>query len=94
MTITFLFVLGQNTFATGRNPKNSAVVATIGLLRHLSKEELAIIMARELAQIRNCNTLIMKNTATIAGAVSMLANIALFFGDSSSNKPLGFVGPS
>ena len=81
-----------NAFATGRNPDNAAVAATTGLLRLLSKEEVAGVMAHELAHVRNRDTLIMTITATIAGAVSMLANFALFFGGHARNNPLGFVG--
>lgn len=81
-----------NAFATGRNPENAAVAATAGLLRHLSKEEVAGVMAHELAHVRNRDTLIMTITATIAGAVSMLASFALFFGGNSRNNPLGIVG--
>jgi heat shock protein HtpX len=81
-----------NAFATGRNPDNAAVAATSGLLRLLSHEEVAGVMAHELAHVRNRDTLIMTITATIAGAVSMLANFALFFGGSSRNNPLGIVG--
>jgi heat shock protein HtpX len=81
-----------NAFATGRNPENAAVAATTGLLRHLSKEEVAGVMAHELAHVRNRDTLIMTITATIAGAISMLATFALFFGGNSRNNPLGIVG--
>jgi len=81
-----------NAFAAGRNPENAAVAATSGLLRYLSEEEVAGVMAHELAHVRNRNTLIMTITATIAGAVSMLASFALFFGGSSRNIPLGIVG--
>lgn len=81
-----------NAFATGRNPENAAVAATTGLLRQLNKEEVAGVMAHELAHVRNRDTLIMTITATIAGAVSMLANFAFFFGGSSRNNPLGIVG--
>ena len=70
-----------NAFATGRNPENAAVAATTGLLRNLTQEEIAGVMAHELAHIQNRDTLIMTITATIAGALSMLANFALFFGD-------------
>lgn len=70
-----------NAFATGRNPQNAAVAATTGLLRRLSPEEIAGVMAHELAHIRNHDTLIMTITATFAGAISMLANFALFFGN-------------
>ncbi|MFN3955654.1 MAG: zinc metalloprotease HtpX [Pararhodobacter sp.] len=69
-----------NAFATGRNPDNAAVAATTGLLRRLSHEEVAAVMAHELAHIRNYDTLIMTITATFAGAISMLANFALLFG--------------
>lgn len=80
-----------NAFATGRNPENAAVAATTGLLRNLSHEETAGVMAHELAHIKNRDTLIMTVTATFAGAISMLANFALFFGG-SRNNPLGIVG--
>ena len=68
-----------NAFATGRNPENAAVAATTGLLRRMSNEEVAAVMAHELAHIRNFDTLIMTITATFAGAISMLANFAMFF---------------
>ena len=80
-----------NAFATGRNPENAAVAATTGLLRMLSPEEVAGVMAHELAHIRNRDTLIMTITATIAGAISMLANFALFFGG-NRNNPMGLIG--
>ena len=80
-----------NAFATGRNPENAAVAATTGLLKSLSREEITGVMAHELAHVRNRDTLIMTITATIAGAISMLANFALFFGN-SRNNPLGLVG--
>jgi heat shock protein HtpX len=81
-----------NAFATGRNPENAAVAATTGLLRILSHEETAGVMAHELAHVRNRDTLIMTITATIAGAISMLATFAMFFGGNSRNNPLGMVG--
>jgi heat shock protein HtpX len=80
-----------NAFATGRNPQNAAVAATTGLLNSLSYEEIAGVMAHELAHVKNHDTLIMTITATIAGAISMLANFALFFGG-NRNNPLGLVG--
>ena len=80
-----------NAFATGRNPDNAAVAATSGLLRRLNREEIAGVMAHELAHVKNRDTLIMTITATIAGAISMLANFALFFGN-NRNNPLGLVG--
>ena len=80
-----------NAFATGRNPENAAVAATTGLLQTLSREEIAGVMAHELAHVRNRDTLIMTVTAVIAGAIGMLANFALFFGG-NRNNPLGLVG--
>lgn len=68
-----------NAFATGRNPENAAVAATTGLLKILSEKELAGVMAHELAHVKNRDTLTMTVTATIAGAITMLANFALFF---------------
>ena len=79
-----------NAFATGRNPANAAVAVTSGLLRSLSPEELAGVIAHELAHIRNHDTAIMTVTATFAGAISMLANFALYFG--GSRERLGLVG--
>ncbi|HSK38482.1 MAG TPA: zinc metalloprotease HtpX [Arenibaculum sp.] len=86
-----------NAFATGRNPENAAVAATTGLLRRLSAEEVAGVMAHELAHVQNRDTLIMTITATIAGAIAMLANFAFFLAPMSrsngeSPNPLGFVG--
>ncbi len=69
-----------NAFATGRNPENAAVAATTGLLRMLTEEEIAGVMAHELAHVKNRDTLTMTVTATIAGAITTLANFALFFG--------------
>lgn len=80
-----------NAFATGRNPANAAVAATTGLLRMLNWDEVEGVMAHELAHVKNRDTLIMTITATIAGAISMLANFALFFGG-NRNNPLGIVG--
>jgi heat shock protein HtpX len=82
-----------NAFATGRNPRNAAVAATTGLLASLSREEIAGVMAHELAHVRNRDTLIMTVTATLAGAISMLANFAFFFGGNrDNNNPMGFIG--
>jgi heat shock protein HtpX len=80
-----------NAFATGRNPENAAVAATSGLLQRLTPEEVAGVMAHELAHVKNRDTLTMTITATIAGAISMLANFGLFFGN-NRNNPLGIVG--
>lgn len=80
-----------NAFATGRNPENAAVAATTGLLRRLSPEEVAGVMAHELAHIRNRDTLTMTITATMAGAIAMLANFGMFFGG-SRDRPGGMIG--
>ena len=80
-----------NAFATGRNPENAAVAATTGLLKMLDSQEVAGVMAHELAHVKNRDTLIMTITATIAGAISMLANFGLFFGN-NRNNPLGMIG--
>lgn len=69
-----------NAFATGRDPQHAAVCATTGLLNQVNDEELAGVLAHELGHVRNRDTLTMTITATIAGAVSMLANFAMFFG--------------
>ena len=69
-----------NAFATGRNPDNAAVVATTGLLNMLERDEIAGVMAHELAHVKNRDTLTMTVTATIAGAIGLLANFAMFFG--------------
>ncbi len=83
-----------NAFATGRDPQHAAVAVTTGLMDRLSREELVGVLAHELAHIKNRDTLIMTITATIAGAIGMLANFAMFFGSSSDNRnnPLGLVG--
>ncbi|MCJ9429786.1 zinc metalloprotease HtpX [Kordiimonas marina] len=80
-----------NAFATGRNPDHAAVAATTGLLRILNRDEIEAVLAHELTHIKNRDTLTMTLTATLAGAISMLANFALFFGGRRDN-PLGFVG--
>jgi heat shock protein HtpX len=77
-----------NAFATGRNPENAAVAATSGLLDMLTRDEIAGVMAHELAHVKNRDTLIMTMVATIAGAISMLANFGLLFrggGDGRGN---------
>ncbi|KQZ91461.1 peptidase [Mesorhizobium sp. Root157] len=82
-----------NAFATGRNPENAAVAASTGLLERLSHEEVAAVMAHELAHVQHRDTLTMTIVATLAGAISMLGNFALFFGGNrDNNNPLGFVG--
>lgn len=69
-----------NAFATGRNPQNAAVAASTGLLHTLTAEEVAGVMAHELAHVEHHDTLTMTITATLAGAISMLGNFAFFFG--------------
>jgi heat shock protein HtpX len=82
-----------NAFATGRNPDNAAVAVTSGIMRLLGREELAGVIAHELAHVKNRDTLTMTIAATVAGAVSMLAQFGLFFGGSRDERsPFGFVG--
>ena len=75
-----------NAFATGRNPKNAAVAVTTGLMNMVSNDELAGVVAHELAHIKHHDTLLMTVTATIAGAISMLANFAFFFGGRTNDN--------
>jgi len=84
-----------NAFATGRDPAHAAVAATTGLLAMLTPSEVRAVMAHELAHVKNRDTLTMTITATIAGAISALANFALFFGggrDEEGNGGMGIIG--
>ncbi|GEO80744.1 zinc metalloprotease HtpX [Pararhodospirillum oryzae] len=87
-----------NAFATGRNPEHAAVAVTTGLMARLNREELAGVLAHELAHVRHRDTLTMTLTATLAGAISMLGNFAFLFGASGSRdengnaSPLGAIG--
>lgn len=85
-----------NAFATGRNPENAAVAATTGLLRRLNRDEVAGVMAHELAHVKNRDSLIMTMTAVLAGAIGMIANMLMFTGlmggRDDRNNPLGAIG--
>ncbi len=82
-----------NAFATGRNPENAAVAVTTGLLNSLTREEVAGVIAHELAHIKNHDTLIMTITATIAGAISMIAQFGMFSGGNrDGNNGMGVIG--
>jgi heat shock protein HtpX len=83
-----------NAFATGRNPEHAAVAVTRGLLSQLPREEVAGVLAHELAHVRNRDTLTMTITATLAGAIGMLANFVFFLGlgrSNERNQPTGAV---
>lgn len=86
-----------NAFATGRSPQRAAVAATTGLLNMCTREEIAGVMAHELAHVKNRDMLIMTITAVIAGAIGMLAQFGGLFASSrdsngNNSNPLGFVG--
>ncbi|MBB5692056.1 zinc metalloprotease HtpX [Muricoccus pecuniae] len=81
-----------NAFATGRSPDHSAVAVTTGLLAMMPEEEVAGVVAHELAHIRNRDTLIMTMTAGLAGAIGMLAQFGGLFGNRDRNNPLGGIG--
>ena len=77
-----------NAFATGRNPQHSAVAATTGLLQLLTYDELAGVIAHELAHIKNRDTLTMTVSATIAGAISTIAQFGFLFGGRGDDGPI------
>ncbi|OYX33073.1 MAG: zinc metalloprotease HtpX [Caulobacterales bacterium 32-69-10] len=82
-----------NAFATGRDPEHAAVAATLGLIGMLDRSEIRGVMAHELAHVKNRDTLTMTVTATIAGAISALANFAMFFGGrDEEGRPTGIAG--
>lgn len=84
-----------NAFATGRNPENAAVAVTQGILQTLSRDELAGVIAHELAHIKHRDTLTMTVTATMAGAIAMLGNMLMFssmFGGRDDNRGGGLAG--
>ena len=84
-----------NAFATGRSPEHAVVCVTEGILRVVGREELEGIIAHELAHIKNRDMLLQTFTATLAGAVSNLAHVGLFFGgsrdDEGSNPAAGLL---
>lgn len=69
-----------NAFATGRNPENAAVAATVGIMQILSERELRGVMAHELAHVKNRDTLISTISATVAGAIASIAQFGMLFG--------------
>jgi heat shock protein HtpX len=84
-----------NAFATGRNPRHSAVAVTEGLVRHVPVEQVRAVLAHEFAHIRNRDILVSTIAAMIAGAIAAIANILQFsflFGGDDDENPLGFVG--
>lgn len=82
-----------NAFATGRNPEHGAVAVTTGLMQRLNQDELAGVIAHELGHIKHRDTLLMTITATLAGAISMVANFGFYFGGGSrSNDGVGPIG--
>lgn len=87
--ITVIDSAQPNAFATGRDPAHAAVAATTGLLSLLTRDEIRGVMAHELAHVKNRDTLTMTVTATIAGAISALANFAFFFGGSRDEEGNG-----
>jgi heat shock protein HtpX len=81
-----------NAFATGRNPEHSAVAVTRGLVQFLSRDELAGVIAHELAHIKNRDTLTMTVAATVAGAISSVAQFGFLFGGRGDNRPHPVMG--
>jgi len=75
-----------NAFATGRNPNNAAVCATAGLMQMLDRNEIAGVMAHELAHVKHRDILIQSVAATIGGAIGFLGNMWFFMGGMSSNR--------
>jgi heat shock protein HtpX len=82
-----------NAFATGRNPEHAAVAATTGLLNRLSREEIAGVMAHELAHVSHRDTLIMTVAATLSGAIGMLASFGGMMGGGRDENGRPLVNP-
>lgn len=92
-----VFVINEsqpNAFATGRNPENAAVAATTGIMQILSERELRGVMAHELAHVKNRDTLISTMSATVAGAISAIAQFGMLFGGhrDGENRPHPMLG--
>lgn len=83
--VYFIDEAQPNAFATGRDPAHAAVAATTGILRLLTPRELRAVMAHELAHVKNRDTLISSLAATVAGAISALAQIGMLFGAGRGN---------
>jgi heat shock protein HtpX len=82
-----------NAFATGRNPENAAVAATVGIMRALNERELRGVMAHELAHVKNRDTLISTISATVAGAIASIAQFGMFFGGArGDDRPNPIIG--
>jgi len=95
MPVPKVYIINQqqpNAFATGRNPENGAVAVTLGLLGLMSRDELEGVIAHELAHIKNRDTLTMTIAATVAGAISMLAQFGFLMGGNRQRGQFGFIG--
>ena len=90
-----LYVIPQeqpNAFATGRNPKHSAVAVTAGIRKLLTEDELRGVLAHELGHVRNHDILLTSVVATIASAITWIGYMVLWVGG-DNDSPLGIIGP-